>query len=611
MINFIMGLSFITEGAIPSAASDPLHVSQDCVIESETSNFTDDKGMAELQISGSFTDGYRKILRGEHRMQVYSGKSVFGGIAIGKISVYKKNEQQVKRVRTEDTKGELARYEAAKAAAVEQLQELYQKALKEVGEANAAIFEIHQIMLDDGDYNESVENIIETQKVNAEYAVAVTGDNFAQMFRAMDDDYMRERAADVKDISERVLSVLHGGQKRKVVTDEPVIIVADDLAPSETVQLEKDMVLSFVTVHGSVNSHTAILARTMAIPALIGTEELPLDDTVDGKLAVVDGLNGKIYVEPDAQTLEEMKKRQQAEQEKKELLQLLKGKENVTLDGKKIMLYANIGNIKDLATVIQNDAGGIGLFRSEFIYLEKDQYPTEEEQFSIYKTAVETMAGKRVIIRTLDIGADKQCEYFGMDKEENPALGYRAIRICLTRPEIFKTQLRALFRASAYGNLAIMYPMITSLWEVKRIKEIVEEVKAELTAEQLEFGNPQQGIMIETPAAVMMSGELAKEVDFFSIGTNDLTQYTLAIDRQNPKLDKFYDAHHPAVLSMIRMTVENAHKAGIWAGICGELGADTSLTKEFLAMGVDELSVSPGSILPIRKIILETDIENR
>lgn len=546
-----------------------------------------------------------------HRMQVYSGKSVFGGIAIGKISVYRKNKQQVKRVRTEDTKGELARYEAAKAAAIEQLQELYQKALKEVGEANAAIFEIHQMMLDDGDYNESVENIIETQKVNAEYAVAVTGDNFAQMFRAMDDDYMRERAADVKDISERVLSILNGGQKGKVVTDEPVIIVADDLAPSETVQLEKDMVLSFVTVHGSVNSHTAILARTMAIPALIGTEELPLDDTVDGKLAVVDGLNGKIYVEPDAQTLEAMKKRRQAELEKKELLQLLKGKDNVTLDGKKIMLYANIGNIKDLATVIQNDAGGIGLFRSEFIYLEKDRYPTEEEQFSIYKTAVETMAGKRVIIRTLDIGADKQCEYFKMDKEENPALGYRAIRICLTRPEIFKTQLRALFRASAYGNLAIMYPMITSLWEVKRIKEIVEEVKAELTAEQLEFGNPQQGIMIETPAAVMMSGELAKEVDFFSIGTNDLTQYTLAIDRQNPKLDKFYDAHHPAVLSMIRMTVENAHKAGIWAGICGELGADTSLTKEFLAMGVDELSVSPGSILPIRKIILETDTENR
>ena len=544
-------------------------------------------------------------------MQVYSGKSVFGGIAIGKISVYKKNEQQVKRARTEDTKGELARYEAAKAAAIEQLQELYQKALKEVGEANAAIFGIHQMMLDDGDYNESVENIIETQKVNAEYAVAVTGDNFAQMFRAMDDDYMRERAADVKDISERVLSILNGGQKGKVVTDEPVIIVADDLAPSETVQLEKDMVLSFVTVHGSVNSHTAILARTMAIPALIGTEELPLDDTVDGKLAVVDGLNGKIYVEPDAQTLEEMKKRRQEELEKKELLQLLKGKENVTRDGKKIMLYANIGNIKDLATVIQNDAGGIGLFRSEFIYLEKDRYPTEEEQFSIYKTAVETMAGKRVIIRTLDIGADKQCEYFKMDKEENPALGYRAIRICLTRPEIFKTQLRALFRASAYGNLAIMYPMITSLWEVKKIKEIVEEVKAELNAEQLEFGNPQQGIMIETPAAVMMSEELAKEVDFFSIGTNDLVQYTLAIDRQNEKLDEFYDPKHPAVLRLIRFVAESGHKYGCMVGICGELGADTSLTKEFLAMGVDELSVSPGSILPTRKIILETDTENR
>lgn len=538
-------------------------------------------------------------------MQVYSGKSVFGGIAIGKISVYRKNEQQVKRVRTEDTKGELARYEAAKAAAVEQLQELYQKALKEVGEANAAIFEVHQMMLDDGDYNESVENIIEMQKVNAEYAVAVTGDNFAQMFRAMDDDYMRERAADVKDISERVLSILNGGQKGKVVTDEPVIIVADDLAPSETVQLEKDMVLSFVTVHGSVNSHTAILARTMAIPALIGTEELPLDDTVDGKLAVVDGLNGKIYVEPDAQTLEAMKKRRQAELEKKELLQLLKGKENVTLDGKKIMLYANIGNIKDLATVIQNDAGGIGLFRSEFIYLEKDRYPTEEEQFSIYKTAVETMAGKRVIIRTLDIGADKQCEYFKMDKEENPALGYRAIRICLTRPEIFKTQLRALFRASAYGNLAIMYPMITSLWEVKRIKEIVEEVKAELTAEQLEFGNPQQGIMIETPAAVMTSGELAKEVDFFSIGTNDLTQYTLAIDRQNAKLDNIYDSHHEAVLRMIQMVVDNAHKEGIWAGICGELGADTTLTERFVEMGLDELSVSPTFVLPVRKIVRE------
>ena len=542
-----------------------------------------------------------------HRMQVYSGKSVFGGIAIGKISVYRKNEQQVKRVRTEDTKGELARYEAAKAAAVEQLQELYQKALKEVGEANAALFEIHQMMLDDGDYNESVENIIETQKVNAEYAVAVTGDNFAQMFRAMDDDYMRERAADVKDISERVLSILNGGQKGKVVTDEPVIIVADDLAPSETVQLNKDLVLSFVTVHGSVNSHTAILARTMSIPALIGTA-IPLTDDIDGKVGIVDGKNGCIYVDPDEDTLGRMQQLKLEEQEKKELLQTLKGRENITIDGKKIMLYANIGNSKDLAAVLQNDAGGIGLFRSEFIYLERDTFPTEEEQFQIYRTVAETMAGKPVIIRTLDIGADKKCDYFEMEPEENPAMGCRAIRICLTRPEIFKTQLRALFRASAFGNISIMYPMIISVEEVHRIKEIVAEVKQELTEQGVAFGEPKQGIMIETPAAVMMSAELAKEVDFFSIGTNDLTQYTLAIDRQNPKLDAFYDPHHPAVLRMIQMVVENAHKAGIWAGICGELGADTSLTRRFLAMGVDELSMSPGSILPVRKIILETDV---
>ncbi|MDE7309747.1 MAG: phosphoenolpyruvate--protein phosphotransferase [Lachnospiraceae bacterium] len=541
-------------------------------------------------------------------MQIFYGKSVFGGIAIGKIKVYQKGKQQIKRIRVEDTKRERERYEEAKQEAIRQLKGLYDKAVREVGEANAMIFEIHQMMLEDDDYNESVENIINTQKVNAEYAVGMTSDNFSQMFSAMDDEYMRERAADVKDISERILSILNGSANGGVNSDEPVIILADDLAPSETVQLDKDKILSFVTVHGSVNSHTAILARTMGIPALIGTE-LPLDETVDGKLAVVDGIKGCVYVEPDEETLAQMQEKQKKETEKKELLKQLKGKENITLDGKKIMLYANIGNIKDLAMVLKNDAGGIGLFRSEFIYLEKDNFPTEEEQFQIYRTVAETMAGKRVIIRTLDIGADKQCDYFKLAHEENPAMGVRAIRICLTREDVFKTQLRALFRASAYGKIAIMYPMITSLWEVKKIQEIVSEVKTELDKQNIEYGNPEQGIMIETPAAVMVSDELAKHVDFFSIGTNDLTQYTLAVDRQNTELDMFYDAHHPAVLRMIKMVVENAHKAGIWAGICGELGADTELTKDFLKMGVDELSVSPGSILPLRKIILETDTQ--
>ena len=541
-------------------------------------------------------------------MQIYKGKSVFGGIAIGKISVYKKDEQLVKRVKIEDADAEMERYTAARNIAAAQLQKLYDKALKEVGEANAAIFEVHQMMLEDEDYNESVENIIHSQMVNAEYAVASTADNFAQMFEAMDDDYMRGRAADVRDISERVITVLAGGAGSGLDSDESVIIEADDLAPSETVQLDKDKVLSFVTAHGSENSHTAILARTMGIPALIGTG-IDLDETVDGKLGIVDGTNGVVYVDPDAELLEEMKKKQQEEQEKKRLLQTLKGKENITLDGQKVMLYANVGNIKDLGIALQNDAGGIGLFRSEFIYLGQDHYPTEEEQFQIYKTVAETMAGRRVIIRTLDIGADKQCDYFELDKEDNPAMGLRAIRICLTRPEIFKTQLRALFRASVYGNINIMYPMIISVDEVRQIKAIVEEVKAELAEQGIEYGNPAQGIMIETPASVMMSRELAEEVDFFSIGTNDLTQYTLAIDRQNSKLDKFFDSHHPAVLRMIQMTVENAHKAGIWCGICGELGADQALTKDFLAMGVDELSVSPGSILPLRKIILETDVE--
>ena len=541
-------------------------------------------------------------------MQIYKGKSVFGGIAIGKISVYKKDEQLVKRVKIEDADAEMERYTAARNTAAAQLQKLYDKALKEVGEANAAIFEVHQMMLEDEDYNESVENIIRSQMVNAEYAVASTADNFAQMFEAMDDDYMRGRAADVRDISERVITVLAGGAGGGLDSDEPVIIAADDLAPSETVQLDKDKVLSFVTAHGSENSHTAILARTMGIPALIGTG-IDLDESVDGKLGIVDGTNGVVYVDPDAELLEEMKKKQQEEQEKKRLLQTLKGKENITLDGQKVMLYANVGNIKDLGIALQNDAGGIGLFRSEFIYLGQDHYPTEEEQFQIYKTVAETMAGRRVIIRTLDIGADKQCDYFELDKEDNPAMGLRAIRICLTRPEIFKTQLRALFRASVYGNINIMYPMIISVDEVRQIKAIVEEVKAELKEQGIEYGNPAQGIMIETPASVMMSRELAEEVDFFSIGTNDLTQYTLAIDRQNSKLDKFFDSHHPAVLRMIQMTVENAHKAGIWCGICGELGADQTLTKDFLARGVDELSVSPGSILPLRRIILETDVE--
>lgn len=538
-------------------------------------------------------------------MEVYQGKSVFGGIAIGRISVHKKDEQQVKRVKIENPDREIARYRQARQTAMEQLQNLYQKALKEVGEANAAIFEIHQMMLEDDDYNESIENIIHMQQVNAEYAVASTGDNFAQMFASMEDDYMRARSADVKDISERVLSVLGGRTAGMAASEEPVIIVADDLAPSETVQLNKDLVLSFVTVHGSVNSHTAILARTMNIPALIG---VPVREDMNGKMAIIDGEQGIFYVDPDEETLSAYQEKLKEQERKRKLLAELKGKENVTLDGKKIELYANIGSIGDTAKALANDAGGIGLFRSEFLYLEKSDYPTEEEQFQAYKAVAETMAGKKVVIRTLDIGADKQVEYFGLDHEENPAMGLRAIRICLTRPEIFKTQLRALLRASAYGNLAIMYPMIISVDEVRRIKAIVEETKQEMKEAGIPYGEFEQGIMIETPAAVMMSDLLAKEVDFFSIGTNDLTQYTLAIDRQNSKLDEFYDPHHPAVLRMIRMVVENGHKEGCWVGICGELGADETLTETFLKMGLDELSVSPSSILPIRKIVRETTV---
>lgn len=540
-------------------------------------------------------------------MKTYRGKSVFGGIAIGRIQVFGGVEKQVKRTRTEDTEGEILRYRQATEEAVSRLKALYEKALREVGEEGAAIFEVHQMMLEDGDYRESIENIIHTQQVNAEYAVAQTGDNFARMFASMEDDYMRGRAADVKDISERLLSVLQGGEEEVHSFSEPVIIVADDLAPSETVQLDKDMVLAFVTVHGSLNSHTAILARTMGIPALVGTS-LSLDGSMNGKTGVVDGTDGTFYVEPDEETMGRMRLAWQEEQQKKELLQTLKGKENITLDGQNILLYANIGNIKDLAAVIQNDAGGIGLFRSEFIYLEREDFPTEEEQFRIYRSVAETMGKKRVIIRTLDIGADKQCGYFRMEKEENPAMGCRAIRICLTRPEIFRTQLRALFRASAYGKIAIMYPMIASVWEIRKIKEIAEEVRTQLRAQGIAYGEPEQGIMIETPAAAVISDRLAKEVDFFSIGTNDLTQYLLAVDRQNAALDEFCDPRHPAVLRLIEQVVENAHRAGIWAGICGELGGDPELTRDFLAMGVDELSVSPGRILPIRKIVRETDV---
>ena len=537
-------------------------------------------------------------------MQELKGKSVFGGIAIGRISVYNKDESTVKRVKIEDTAAEVKRFEEAKETAKEQLQALYEKALVEVGEVNAMIFDVHQMMLDDLDYVEAITHMIENQEINAEYAVAATGDNFSNMFAAMDDDYMKARAADVKDISNRVVKILQGKKDSVLDGDEPVILLADDLAPSETVQLDKSKVLAFVTRHGSTNSHTAILARTMNIPALIGVK---LEETVDGKFAIVDGYNGSVYVEPTDDVVKEYESKKQEAEEKKRLLQELKGKENITLDGKKIKLYANIGGVADVAVALQNDAEGIGLFRSEFLYLESNTFPTEEEQFQAYKTVAENMAGKKVIIRTLDIGADKQVDYFNLDKEDNPAMGYRAIRICLTQPEIFKTQLRAIFRASYYGNIGVMYPMIISVAEVQRIHAIVDEVKAELDAQGLPYGDVEQGIMIETPAAVMMSAELAKEVDFFSIGTNDLTQYTLAIDRQNPKLDDFYDSHHPAILRMIQMVIDNGHKEDCWVGICGELGADTTLTESFLKMGIDELSVSPSMIFPVRDKIRNTD----
>ena len=535
------------------------------------------------------------------------GKSVFGGVSIGKLMFYKRNEKVIKREHISDADAEWKRFEAAKGQAVDQLKELYEKALEDVGEANAMIFEIHQMMLEDLDYLESIENIIRSQEVNAEYAVATTADNFAQMFASMDDAYMQGRAADVKDVSERVLDILCGvsaGVKEMTV---PCIIAADDLAPSETVQLDKSKVLGFATMYGSANSHTAILARTMNIPAVIGLGET-LSSQYDGKMAVIDGFTGILYVDPDEETLARMQEKRAKDLEQKELLNQLKGKENVTRSGQKINVYANIGNVSDLGAVLKNDAGGIGLFRSEFLYLENSTFPTEEQQFAVYKQVAESMAGKKVIIRTLDIGADKQVDYFNLDKEENPALGYRAIRICLTRPEIFKTQLRALYRAAVYGNLSIMFPMIISVSEVKKIKEIIAQVQAELKAEGIPYKEDVElGVMIETPAAVMISRELAKEVDFFSVGTNDLTQYTLAIDRQNQKLDTFYDPHHPAVLAMIKMAADNAHAEGKWIGICGELGADLELTEEFLKMGLDELSVSPALVLPLRKRIRECE----
>ena len=541
-------------------------------------------------------------------MQCFQGKSVYKGIAMGPVVVLKKNDYQVKRTRIEDAEAEAARVDVALKASQEQLQKLYDKAVKEVGEASAAIFEVHQMMLEDEDYLEAIQNMIRTEQVNAEYAVAVTGDNFAEMFASMDDDYMKARSADIKDISERLVRNLSGQGDVDLSSIEPSVIVADDLSPSETVQMDKDKILAFVTVHGSTNSHTAILARMMNIPALIGVK-MDLEELQTGMTAVVDGFGGKVTFEPDEELKAQTEARMQEEEEKLKLLQELKGKENITLDGRKINIYANIGSVADIGYVMDNDAGGIGLFRSEFLYLGRNDFPTEEEQFQAYKQAVQMMAGKKVIIRTLDIGADKQVDYFNLGNEDNPAMGYRAIRICLKQPEIFKTQLRALLRAAVYGNLSIMYPMITSTEEVKRIYEIVAEVEGELKAQEIQYKIPEQGIMIETPAAAIISDRLAEMVDFFSIGTNDLTQYTLAIDRQNEKLDEFYNPHHEALLRMIQMVVDNAHKCGKWAGICGELGADPTLTEQFVRMGLDELSVAPSMVLKLRKIVREMKVE--
>lgn len=542
-------------------------------------------------------------------MKKFNGKGVYGAVAIGKISVFKKPDAAIKRVRVEDTEKEKERVAQAKAAAAEQLRKIYEKALKEVGETNAQIFEIHMMMLEDDDYNESIENIIDSQSVNAEYAVALTADNFAEMFASMDDPYMQARSADVKDISNRMIANLTGAAADGAETNDKMIVCADDLAPSETISLDKDKVMAFVTAHGSSNSHTAILARNMNIPAVIGVGDEFLAQINDGDTAIVDGFTGEIYLDPDEQTLAKMEEKRAADEEKKRLLQDLKGKENVTLDGKKINIYANIGSVDNIGAVLLNDAGGIGLFRSEFLYLENTDYPTEEQQFHAYKRVLESMAGKKVIIRTLDIGADKQVDYFGLKKEENPALGFRAIRICLTRPEIFKTQLRALYRASVYGDLGIMFPMITSVSEVQRVLAVCDEVKAELKEQGIEYSeNVELGIMIETPAAAVISDKLAPMVDFFSVGTNDLTQYTLACDRQNPDIEQFCDTHHEAILRLIEMSAENAHKNGAWIGICGELAADTTLTETFLRMGIDELSVSPTFVLKVRDAVRKCDL---
>lgn len=542
-------------------------------------------------------------------MKKYQGKGVYGAIAIGNISLFQKPETAVKRIHIEEPDSEKARFEQAKAASLTQLQEIYDKALKEVGEVNAAIFEIHQMMLDDDDYIESIYSIIESQSVNAEYAVAVTADNFVEMFSAMEDAYMQARAADVRDISNRIINNLMGAVSTEADASEKVIICACDLVPSETISLDKDNVLAFVTAHGSSNSHTAILARNMNIPAVIGAGDDFLSDIHDGCKAIVDGFTGEIWVDPDEKTCETYLEKRRADEEKKRLLQELKGKENITLDGHKINIFANIGSVSDIEKVLANDAGGIGLFRSEFLYLENSDFPTEDQQFTAYKKVLESMAGKKVIIRTLDIGADKQCDYFNLKKEENPALGYRAIRICLTRPEIFKTQLRALYRASVYGSLGIMFPMITSVSEVEQILAICDTVKAELRAEGIEYSEKiELGIMIETPAAAVISDMLAPLVDFFSVGTNDLTQYTIACDRQNPDIEPFVNTHHEAVLRLIEISAKNAHQHGAWIGICGELGADTELTERFLRMGIDELSVSPSFVLKVRNTVRNLDL---